>query len=237
MMAKVGRWIRAFQAADVPDGRVSIPEIRDYIDLRLVRLVQHRRSGVVGSDRERILQHIDSLGRVILASDLTRTMIHADLALGNILVNGARVVVLDFSMVQLGSRLHDLTRLCLQVEFLGAPVPSGGGYEPVFTHDDLGIEHVLADPSTWAVTGVIDWTDAAVTDPARDFGRILRDLGPAALEAALTAAGRPADGSLRDRAVAYARCGVLEDLAFGLSTGRPTYTGKSLAALGWLFPS
>jgi aminoglycoside phosphotransferase (APT) family kinase protein len=118
--------------------------------------------------------------------------------------------------------------------FLGGPPPVTG-YEPVFTHDDLGIEHVLADPDTWDVTGVIDWTDAAVTDPARDFGRILRDLGPAGLDAALSAAGRAADADLRERATAYARCGALEDLAYGLSTGRPAYTAKSLTALEWLF--
>jgi aminoglycoside phosphotransferase (APT) family kinase protein len=41
---------------------------------------------------------------------------------------------------------------------------------PVFSHNDLGIEHVLIDPGTWTVTGIIDWSDAAIVDPAIDFG-------------------------------------------------------------------
>ena len=36
----------------------------------------------------------------------------------------------------------------------------------VFTHDDLGIEHVLADPDTGRVTGVLDWgTPPSPTPP------------------------------------------------------------------------
>ena len=104
----------------------------------------------------------------------------------------------------------------------------------VLSHNDLGIEHVLVDPDTLAITGVIDWSDAAITDPAADLGRILRDLGEAALEAALASyAGGGAE--LVTRAHFYARCSLLEDLAYGLETDRGEYTAKSLAALDWLF--
>jgi hypothetical protein len=103
-----------------------------------------------------------------------------------------------------------------------------------FSHNDLGIEHVLVDPLTAAVTGVIDWSDAAIVDPAFDFGLIHRDLGPAALAAALAAYGA-APAGLRVRAVFYARCTVFEDLAYGLETGRERYVAKSLVALEWLF--
>jgi aminoglycoside phosphotransferase (APT) family kinase protein len=103
-----------------------------------------------------------------------------------------------------------------------------------FSHNDLGIEHVLVDPHTGAVTGVIDWSDAAIVDPAFDFGLIHRDLGPAALDAALAAYGAAGDG-LRPRAVFYARCSVFEDMAYGLETSRARYVAKSLVALEWLF--
>ncbi|MFC6083263.1 phosphotransferase family protein [Sphaerisporangium aureirubrum] len=119
--------------------------------------------------------------------------------------------------------------------FLTAPPPDDAP-SLVFSHNDLGIEHVLMDPATGAVTGVIDWTDAALTDPAYDLGLLYRDLGPAALAAALKAYRPPAPGPLRERAVFYARCSVLEDLAYGVRTGLAAYTDKSLAALAWLFP-
>jgi aminoglycoside phosphotransferase (APT) family kinase protein len=121
--------------------------------------------------------------------------------------------------------------------FLEAPPPEGG-YAPVFSHNDLGIEHVLVDPRTWTVTGVIDWSDAAIVDPACDFGLLYRDLGPAALRTATSHYHTGADlAGLRDRAAFYARCGVLEDLAYGLAPGRDAYADKSLAAMSWLFPA
>ncbi len=116
--------------------------------------------------------------------------------------------------------------------FLGSPPPDRGS-DLVFSHNDLGIEHVLVtDEAT--VSGVIDWSDAALVDPAYDFGLILRDLGPAALDTAL--GGYPAHGNLRERARFYARCTVLEDLAYGLETGLERYRAKSIDALDWLYP-
>lgn len=116
-------------------------------------------------------------------------------------------------------------------EFLAAAPP-----EPeaalVFSHQDLGSEHILIDPDSGAITGVIDWTDAAIGDPARDPGLILRDLGPAACAEAL----RYLKPGLRERVVFYARCGLLTDFTYGLSKGRSEYTNQSLAALKWLFP-
>ena len=116
-----------------------------------------------------------------------------------------------------------------------APPPPAPG--PVLAHDDLGIEHVLVDPATLAVTGVIDWSDAGLADPAHDFGLILRDLGPAALDAALEGYGpAPDEPALRARALFHARCKLVEDWAFGVRTGRPAYAAKSRAAAARLFP-
>jgi len=116
--------------------------------------------------------------------------------------------------------------------FLESPPPDEHP-SPVFSHNDLGVEHVLVEPATGEITGIIDWTDAAVCDPAGDFGLILRDLGPAALDAALRAHGGGVDA---ERAAYYARCGLLEDLGYGLTFGRTAYVDKSLGALPWLFP-
>ena len=123
-------------------------------------------------------------------------------------------------------------------EFLEA-APPAGGWTPVFSHNDLGIEHVLVDPGTWTVTGVIDWSDAAIVDPAVDFGLLYRDLGPAAARAALGSYRREGNdlGRLAERAVFYARCKLLEDLAYGIRTGRDSYVDNSLAAMAWLFPA
>ncbi len=123
-------------------------------------------------------------------------------------------------------------------EFLDTPPPADGSPAPVFSHNDLGIEHVLVDAAASAVTGVIDWSDAAIGDPAYDFGLLYRDLGPDALHAGLRGyrADAVATQALRDRAAFYARCKMLEDMAYGIEHGRRQYLDKSLAALSWLFP-
>lgn len=120
-------------------------------------------------------------------------------------------------------------------QFLAAEPPDLPDGERVLAHNDLGIEHMLVDPTTWSVTGVIDRSDAALTDPARDFALVYRDLGPAGLEAA-TATYRPgADHALVDRAVFHARCGALEDLSYGLASRRQAHATTSLRSVAWLF--
>jgi aminoglycoside phosphotransferase (APT) family kinase protein len=122
--------------------------------------------------------------------------------------------------------------------FLATPPPPEA-YTPAFSHNDLGIEHVLIDPAAWTVTGIIDWSDAAIVDPAHDFGLLYRDLGPAAARAAIRRYRTGANdiAGLAERAVFYARCSVFEDLAYGIETGRDKYVDKSLAAMEWLFPT
>jgi aminoglycoside phosphotransferase (APT) family kinase protein len=120
--------------------------------------------------------------------------------------------------------------------FFAAPPPDHH-YTPVFSHNDLGVEHVLVDPQTWSVSGIIDWSDAAIDDPAYDFGLIYRDLGPLGLDAALGTYRTAEAEQLRERAVFYARCSVFEDLTYGVQMQRGGYRENALAALGWLFPT
>lgn len=103
--------------------------------------------------------------------------------------------------------------------------------ERVLAHADLGAEHLLA--ADGRLTGVIDWTDAAVTDPAVDFGRLYRDFGPAFLDEALRAYGRRDSPAFLRRITFYARCAALEDLAYG----DPGYTRPAERSLTWLFPT
>lgn len=117
-MTNVGRWLRAFQAIEPGASQVVIAELRDYVDLRLTRLVSRR---VYNEDmRTRVLRHLDRLGRAVSPDDLRSVIVHADMAPANVLVSGASVVVLDFAMANRGSFLHDISRLHLQLELLTA---------------------------------------------------------------------------------------------------------------------
>lgn len=119
-------------------------------------------------------------------------------------------------------------------EFLARTPPA----EPVvlsFCHNDLGAEHILGDPETGEITGILDWTDAAITDPAHDLALLYRDLGPRVFERVLGAYGRPVDDGFRERAAFYARCALIEDIAYGLSTGPRRYATIALANLARTF--
>jgi aminoglycoside phosphotransferase (APT) family kinase protein len=119
--------------------------------------------------------------------------------------------------------------------FLGHSPPA----EPqilAFCHNDLGAEHVLVDAGAGTITGVIDWTDAAITDPARDLALVYRDLGPEVCRLALAHYEGPFDGFDRERAIFYARCKLIEDLAHGLGTpGARRYAEAALSHLARTF--
>ncbi|MGP4094858.1 phosphotransferase family protein [Nonomuraea sp. KM90] len=104
-----------------------------------------------------------------------------------------------------------------------------------FCHNDLGAEHVLVDTRTNSITGIIDWTDAAITDPAHDFALIYRDLGPEIFELTLSHYEFDVTEEDRARVLFYARCALIEDLAYGLSTGPRHYADAALTHLPWTF--
>ena len=122
--------------------------------------------------------------------------------------------------------------------FLDA-LPPEARYALTFSHNDLGIEHVLVDPVAWRITGIIDWSDAAIVDPAYDFGLLYRDLGPGAVDVAIRSYRTDVNDvvTLRERAVFYARCTVFEDLAYGIEMGKDKDVDRILAATEWLFPA
>ncbi len=100
-------------------------------------------------------------------------------------------------------------------------------------HADLGAEHVLE--SGGAISGIIDWSDAAVTDPALDLALIFRDFGPGFLDDVMISYGRDGD-HLRERITFFARCAALEDLVHGRATGQQAHRAAAEYAISWLFP-
>ncbi len=67
-------------------------------------------------------------------------------------------------------------------------------FQPTLVHGDLSPEHVLFDATNATLTGVIDWGDARIGDPARDFVYLYEDWGSAFLDQVLAqyALERPA---------------------------------------------
>jgi aminoglycoside phosphotransferase (APT) family kinase protein len=116
--------------------------------------------------------------------------------------------------------------------FLASPAPPESERR-TFCHNDLGAEHILATRDSSELTGVIDWSDAAIADPARDIGRLLRDFGFGMADTVLRRTG--GDERMLARAAFYARCALIEDLAYGRETSRPQYVAHALSRFAETF--
>lgn len=117
-LTATGRWIRVFQSTLPPGEPVAREFLRDYIDHRLKKVVSRNPERLSEEDRARLLAHIDALLAQVAPAELQQVPVHSDLAMGNILVAGKRIVVLDFAMAKTGTALHDLARLFVQLDML-----------------------------------------------------------------------------------------------------------------------
>jgi aminoglycoside phosphotransferase (APT) family kinase protein len=136
-------------------------------------------------------------------------------------------------MSQVAGHLPQDSRRAVEA-FLAAPPPRAPETR-AFCHNDLGAEHLLASPDRTFVTGVIDWSDAAIADPAKDLGLLFRDLGRSATIAIATQLESAVSEGILERAAFHARCGLIEDLAYGLQTTKHLYVERALANLRHTF--
>jgi aminoglycoside phosphotransferase (APT) family kinase protein len=101
--------------------------------------------------------------------------------------------------------------------------------DPRLIHGDLGPTHVLVRGD--GVSGVIDWGDSGVGDPALDLAWTRYGASPvfaAALEAAYFGGGGP-DPALLARARDWRLLGPWHEVTYGLDTDQPAYVESGLA--------
>jgi aminoglycoside phosphotransferase (APT) family kinase protein len=66
-------------------------------------------------------------------------------------------------------------------------------------HQDLSPDHVIIDPTTGELVGILDWTDTMLGDPARDFVFLVTWRGWEFAEDVFRSYPRPVDGAFRQR--------------------------------------
>jgi len=86
-------------------------------------------------------------------------------------------------------------------------------------HGDLEAEHLLIAPETEELQGVLDWADACVGDPARDFGAFWAWGGERFLFDLLANYTCPLDRNFLDRCLFLGRCFALLDYHESLPDG------------------
>lgn len=104
-------------------------------------------------------------------------------------------------------------------------------FTPALIHRDLAPEHILHDPAAGHVTGVIDWGDATVGDPAIDVTGIARELGDDFAERVLAAYHCPIEDSFRRRVHFYGFAGSFHEIRFGQYESDDRYIQSGLTLL------
>ncbi len=118
--AKIGAWVRRFQALKPSTGTVCRDEMTEYLDIRLKRLVRHPRARFSEADRTRLLEYCEAKCRQVRDEDLREVWTHADFGPSNVLVHDGQVTVLDFAMAREGMVLNDVARMYTQLEWFAA---------------------------------------------------------------------------------------------------------------------
>jgi aminoglycoside 2''-phosphotransferase len=85
-------------------------------------------------------------------------------------------------------------------------------------HRDLGMDHVLLDPESGRVSGVIDFEFISVGDPAIDFVGFRIDLGPQICRRAIDAYDLDLGPGFEERLDFYVWMGAVHAIRYGLET-------------------
>jgi aminoglycoside phosphotransferase (APT) family kinase protein len=124
--------------------------------------------------------------------------------------------------------------------FLEGPLPRLFRGEPRLVHYDVGDARVLVEEHPGGkhrVTGVIDWGDVRLGDPAVDFAGLLQWLGPPLLERALDAyGGAPPDEGFPERVRGAAVFAAFSSLWYGVEGSRPEHVRSGVRSLAHALP-
>ncbi len=106
---------------------------------------------------------------------------------------------------------------------------------PRLVHNDLWAEHILIDPHTLDVSGIIDWGDAAVGDRAVDLAPVHAWRGEQGLRDVLAHYPATLTSDFVDRARYLATCLAIRNLKLGQDMEHPRWVEAGRQALRWTF--
>ncbi len=112
---------------------------------------------------------------------------------------------------------------------------TGFAFQPALIHGDLGCEHIFCDPGRGVLTGVIDWGDVTVGDPALDFVGLHGSHGRAFVESVLADYTGKIDHAFWKRMDFYLSYGPFAELLYGAYSDREDFIEQGITGLRTLF--
>jgi len=118
-----GEWLRLFQSFIVPTTRApfDLSQLFAYCDERLKIIVDSRNGGLDARTASGLTRRLDDLARDVGPEELSLVARHNDFRPENMLTDGVRLAVLDFTGITWGPRLYDFMKFWMKLEDLGAP--------------------------------------------------------------------------------------------------------------------
>ncbi len=105
-------------------------------------------------------------------------------------------------------------------------------FEARLVHHDLSCDdHILWNPETEEITGIIDWGDIRIGDPALDFTGIMYDCGIEFTEKVLAAYELPVDETFMERADWYGKLLAFHEIEYGMLGNKPWYVTRGMERL------
>ncbi len=115
--------------------------------------------------------------------------------------------------------------------YLENDAPSTFDGAPSLVHNDLWAEHILVDTRSGGVSGIIDWGDTIIGDPAIDFACLYAWYGESWLENVLMHYTTTLDAEVFSRSRYLATCLAIRNITLGQDIGRAQWIEAGYAAL------
>ena len=109
--------------------------------------------------------------------------------------------------------------------------PGNFDYEPTVIHADLSPEHIIYDPATRTIAGVIDFSDMVIGDPDYEMHWLYADYGDRFLQTYLAFNLHPSPDRLLRKLQFFNRANTVADVLIGFHRGDPELVEDSIAAL------
>ncbi len=106
---------------------------------------------------------------------------------------------------------------------------------PSLVHNDIWAEHILIDTCSGGVSGIIDWADAVIGDPAIDFACLYAWYGKSWSENVLAHYTGKLDAEVISRSRYLAVCLAIHCIALGQAQGLVRWVEIGNAALEFVF--
>jgi aminoglycoside 2''-phosphotransferase len=108
-------------------------------------------------------------------------------------------------------------------------------FQPVLIHCDLACEHIFCDPARAVLTGVIDWGDATIGDPALDFVGLHNGRGREFTKHVLACYKGTIDAAFWKRMDFYLCYGPYSELLYGVYSSSEKFIAKGREGLHAMF--